>query len=56
MTFVGVLTLDELRKCLANTGITDEQIDQLYTDLDTDHDGTVCKMRCRMPFSLNGVL
>ena len=41
LCFIGVLTLNELRKCLANTGITDEQIDQLYADLDTDHDGKV---------------
>merc|ERR1711865_647583 len=37
----GVLTLKELRKSLANTGITDEQIDQLYAELDTDHNGKV---------------
>ena len=37
----GVLSLDELRQGLADIGITDEQIDQLHTDLDTDQDGKV---------------
>jgi hypothetical protein len=37
----GVLSLDELRQGLADIGITDEQIDQLSFELDTDQDGKV---------------
>ena len=37
----GVLSLDELRQGLADVGITDEQIDQLSCELDTDHNGKV---------------
>ena len=37
----GMLSLEQLRKCLANTGIIDEQIDKLYAGLDTDHNGKV---------------
>ena len=41
MAFAGVLSLDELRQGLADIGLTDEQIDQLSFELDTDQDGKV---------------
>ena len=41
LALAGVLSLDELRQGLADVGITDEQIDQLYAELDTDHNGKV---------------
>ena len=41
LALAGVLSLDELRQGLADVGITDEQIDQLSFELDTDQDGKV---------------
>ena len=41
LALAGVLSLDELRQGLADVEITDEQIDQLYAELDTDHNGKV---------------
>jgi hypothetical protein len=37
----GVLSLDELRKALESSGLTDEQIEQLHSQLSINHGGTV---------------